>query len=210
MIHIDPATLRRRPIIGVLFGGATAAVVVFLVLAGWPEVSALLQQKSPVAVSHHQLASMAGIRWVTLTDGEWHCDQAIILERGSGLERWVRGPVETTEIPITGATGGELVVASFDGALKCDERAGAPLTGVVGSTEIFTSRAALRRWAGSADRVVVLNVGASPRWAVIMLLGLIGIALLAFGFAGYYLMILLRSREPPAARLPATEPIQPS
>lgn len=207
MVHIDAATLRRHPIIGVILGGVTAILMVHLILSGWPEVRDLLGQKAPERVSVHDAVNLRRVRWVTLTEGEWHCDQAITMQRSQGIERWLRGPVESTEVPITGATGGETLVASFDGALKCEERAGSPLTGVVGSTEIFTSRATLRRWREGGSRVAVLNVGASPTFALIMLAGLIAIAALSIGFCGYYLRFMLRSGRQPA-RLPTYEPIQ--
>jgi hypothetical protein len=206
MVHIDAATLRRHPIIGVIFGGATAVFLGFLIHAGWPEARALLGQKAPDRVSLHEAVNLRSIRWVTVSEGDWHCDEVYTVERSPGIERWLRGSIETTEVPITGAIQGELLVASFDGAVKCEERAGASLTGVVGSDEIFTSRGALRRWRQGGHRVAVLNVGASPSLALIMLLGLVAIAALGIAFCGYYLRLMLRSgRE--TARLPSYEPI---
>jgi hypothetical protein len=206
MVHIDLATLRRHPIIGVLLGGVTAVLLVHLIVSGWPEVRELLGQKAPDRISLHDAVNLRRVRWVTLAEGQWHCDQAITMKRQQGIERWLRGPIEATEVPITGATAGEVLVASFDGALKCEARAGSSLTGVIGSTEIFTSRATLRRWRESGQRVAVLNVGASPIFALIMLAGLVAIAVLGIGFGGYYLRLMLGSRRQPA-RLPTVEPI---
>jgi len=210
MLHINPATLRRHPILGVLVGVATAAFLAFLLSSGWPEARALLAQKAPDPVTVHGSVSEPGIRWVTLSEGQWHCEQAVTIERRPGLERWLRGPIETTEVPITGAMEGEVLVASFDGTVKCVERAGSSLTGVVGSTEIFTSRGALRRWGRGGDRVAVLHVGAGPRIALIMLIGLIAIAVLGLAFAGYYVGLMLRSGERHSPRLPSMGPIEPS
>jgi len=207
MVHIDAATLRRHPIIGVVLGGATAVLLVHLILSGWPEVRDLLGQKAPDRISLHEAVNLRRVRWVTLAEGEWHCDQAITMKRPQGIERWFRGPIESTEVPITGATEGEVLVANFDGAVKCEERAGSLLTGVVGSTEIFTSRATLRRWRENGHRVAVLNVGASPTVALIMLAGLVAIAALGIGFCGYYLRLMFRSGRQPT-RLPTYEPIQ--
>lgn len=207
MVHIDAETLRRHPIIGVVLGGATAAFLAFLVYSGWPEVRTLLGQKAPDRISIHDTVNLRSARWVTLADGQWHCDQAITIERPIGIERWFRGPIESTEVPITGAITGEVLVASFDGAVRCAERSRASLTGVVGSYEIFGARSVLRRWGRSGHRVAVLNVGASPRFALIMLLGIVAIAVLGLGFCGYYLRMMLRAgRE--SARLPSYEPIQ--
>ena len=170
----------------------------------------LLAQKTPDRVSLHETVGLAGIRWVTVSDGHWHCDQALTIERPFGVERWFRGPVETTEVPLTGETRGEVLVASFDGALPCAERAGSPLTGVVGSNEIFTSRAALRRWSAAGHRVAVLQVGASPRLAWIMLVALLAIAIGGAVFAGYYLTQMLRSADRRPASRATIDPIQPS
>jgi hypothetical protein len=209
MVHIDAATLRRHPIIGVLLGGATAIVIGSLLASGWGEVRDLLAQKEPRSVSVHEAVTGRGTRWVTLSEGRWHCEQAVTTERSSIVERWVRGPIETTEVPVTGPVAGEWLVATFDGPVDCARRAGSPLSGVMGSTQIFTSRATQRRWNRSGDRVAVLNVGASPRSALIMLVGLAGVALLGIGFAGHYLMAMLRSRERHAAPH-SMAPIQPS
>ena len=210
MLHIDPRTLRRHPILGVAIGGATAIVLAWLLMSGMGEARALLAQKAPDRVSVHEAMSLRGIRWITISDGRWHCESAITTERRVGLERWVRGPIETTEVPITGSVERELVVASFDGAVTCAERAGSTLTGVVGSTEIFTSRGALRRWSWNGDRVAVLHVGASPREALIMLAALVAIGLLAIAFAGYYLRLMLRSRDERVPHTGMSVPIQPS
>lgn len=210
MVHIDAATLRKYPILGVLIGGASAAFVCYLLWSGLGEARVLVGQKAPDPVSLHEAVNRHGIRWVTLSEGQWHCDRAIAIERRPGLERWVRGPVETTEVPITGAVEGEVLVASFDGPLKCAERVGSRLTGVVGSTEIFTSRGALRRWSRSANRVAVLHVGASPRFALIMLIALVAVAAGGIVFAAYYLGLMLRSVGRHSAPLHSSDPIQPS
>jgi len=210
MVHIDPATLRKYPIIGVMIGGATAAFLCYLLGSGWAEVHVLLGQKAPDPVSLHETVTTRGIRWVTASGGQWHCERAITIERSAGVERWLRGPVEATEVPITGAAEGEVLVAIFDGAVTCSERAGSSLTGVVGSTEIFTSRAALRRWSRGGNRVAILHVGASPLFALIMLIGLVAIAVLAIAFAGYYLRLMLPSGKRPSAPERWSDPIQPS
>jgi len=209
MIHIDPATLRKYPIIGVLIGVVTTVVVVSLLASGWDEVRELLAQKAPDPVSLHDAVGLHGTRWITVSEGQWHCDQAFTTRRRSTVERWFRGPIESTEVPITGSVEGEVLVANFDGTVKCEERAGSTLTGVVGSTQIFTSRAPLRRWSRGGNRAAILQVGASPQSAMILLVGLAAIALLGIGFAAYYLMLMIRSRERHSAPLPSMEPIQP-
>ena len=209
MVHVDPALLRRYPIIGVLIGGAAAVFLASLIQSGWAEVRALVVQKTPEPVSLQEATALRGIRWITVSDVQWHCDQSVTIERPPGLERWVRGPIETTEVPITGASGGVLV-ASFDGAVACSERAGAPVTGVVGSTEIFTSRGAHRRWGRGEKHVAILAVGASPRYALTMLGSLAAIALGGFAFAAYYFILMVRLRDRHMPPRPSAEPIQPS
>ncbi len=210
MIHIDPAALRKHPIIGVLLGGATAVFIGFLLLCGMNEARALLRQKAPDQLTLHEIVNLRSIRWVTLSDGRWHCERTNTIERPFGLERWLWGPIENTEVAITGAVEGEILVASFDGKVACAERAGSPLTGVVGSNEIFTSRGALRRWSRGGERVAVLNVGASPRYALIMLLGLAAIVACGIVFAGYYLVLMLPPGGRHSAPVHSRDPIQPS
>jgi hypothetical protein len=210
MLHIDAATLRKHPILGVLLGGATAIFIGFLLLCGMTEARVLLRQSAPDPLSLHEIVNLGRVRWVALSEGQWHCERTITIERRVGFERWLRGPIETTEVAITGAVEGEILVASFDGAVSCVERSGSPLTGVVGSTEIFTSRGALRRWSRGGERVAVLNVGASPRYALIMLLGLVAIAVCGIVFAGYYLMLMLPSGGRHPVPVHSRDPIQPS
>jgi len=42
MLHIDPATLRKYPILGVVIGGATAVFLGYLIASGLAEVRVLL------------------------------------------------------------------------------------------------------------------------------------------------------------------------
>ena len=209
MVHIDPETLRRHPILGVLIGAAMIAVVGWLLHSGWSEARELLGQRAPDRVSLHETVNLSRIRWVTVSEGRWDCARTVANVRRPGLERWLMGKVESTEVPITGTVDGEVLVARFDGAVACESRAGSPLTGVVGSTVIFGGSRALRRWGEGGDRVAVLQVGESPRSAWILMLGLMGIAALGIVFAGFYLTLLLRSRQRLAETVPAFGPIEP-
>ena len=205
MVYIRPAG-RRHPIKGVVLGGATVALLAFLFCASWPEFRALLAQQEPDRISVHDAVHLRSIRWVTV-EGEWHCDQAIAIRRRGRAARSLMGPIRKTEVPITGAVEGEILVGVFKGDAKCAERAGASLTGVVRSSVIFKSRGTLRRWRQGGHRVVVMDVGASPRYALIMLLFLIAVTALAIGVFGYHLRAMLRSGRQ-SGRLPAYEPIQ--
>ena len=209
MVHIDAATLRKYPILGVLIGGATTVFIGYLLQFGMTEARALLRQKAPDSLSLHETVNLRGIRWVKVSEGQWHCDRVVTIERPAGFERWVRGPVATTEVAITGAVDGEILVASFDGAVSCADRAGKPLTGVVGSTEIFTSRGALRRWSRGGERVAVLNVGASPRHALVMLVGLVVVAVGGIVFAGYYLRLMFARGSQHPVLVHSRDPIEP-
>src|SRR5262245_25958159 len=115
-VHISTATLRKYPILGVAIGVATAGVVAWLLVSGADEARTLLAQKAPEPVSVHEAMNLVGIRWVAVSGGEWHCDRAITIKRRSAIERLALGPVGTTEVPITGTSDGELLVASFGGA----------------------------------------------------------------------------------------------
>ncbi len=209
MLHISPATLRRHPWIGVAIGFATATVIGFLLQSGMPEARQLFAQKSPETISVDQAASLSGTRWVRITDGTWHCDRAITTERREWIARLVLGRVETTEIPITGTQPGELLVASFDGAASCEAKAGSALTGVIGSSAIFTSCSPKGRWKADADRVVVLNVGASPQQALLMLVGLALVGVLGIGFGGYYVRLMLRVEPRREIATGAYAPLEP-
>ena len=65
MVHIDAATLRKYPILGVLIGGATAVFLCYLLRSGWAEARALLDQKAPIRVSLNETVNLRRIRWVT-------------------------------------------------------------------------------------------------------------------------------------------------
>lgn len=210
MIHIDPATLRRYPILGVGFGLAATVAFGFMILSGSHEARALLAQKRPVSLSPHDAVNQEGVRWVTVTGGHWRCEDAVTIPRQGMLERWVRGPVAATEVPIATGGGEELLVASFDGAVSCADRAGAPLTGVIGSVEVFTSRGAIGRWSRTGRRVAVLNVGAGPSEARFLLLALVALLLVAVLFSGYYLTLMLRSRDRDRTAPSPSQPIEPS
>ena len=209
--HIDHRTLRKHPILGVFIGVATAGVIVWLLMSGWAEAQALFAQKAPERLSVHEVVNLRGVHWVALSDGEWHCDAAVTRPRRSQLDRWVRGPVEATEVPITGPTEGEILVASFGGALECEARAGSPITGVVGSTQIFSSSCnAVGRWGKRGAHVNVLEVGASPRLALLMIVALAAVGLGGIAFAGYYFMVMFRANEPRAVAAYSSQPIQPN
>lgn len=65
------------------------------------------------------------------------------------------------------------------------------------------------RWERSADHVAILQVGASPRSALVMFLGLAATGVLGIGFAGCFLRLMLRDRERRSETLPAMTPIEP-
>jgi len=209
-VHISPATLRRHPILGVTIGVATAGVITWLLVSGADEARTLLAQKAPEPVSVHDVVNLPGIRWVTVSGGDWHCDGAITIKRRSAIERMVLGQVGTTEVPITGTSERELLVASFDGAVNCEQRVGSTLTGVVGSTQIFGSCTARSHWRRTGNRVVVLDVGASPRRALIMIAALLMVALGGVVFAGYYLRLMFLASEPRSVPAYSVRPIEPN
>lgn len=210
MVHVDPATLRKHPVLGVLLGLACAVAFVFVLGSGSNEARALLQQRTPVVLSPHDAVNQKGVRWVTVTGGDRRCESAMTIPRQGVFERWVRGPVASTEVPITTDVERELLVASFDGAVSCAQHADRCLTGVIGSVEVFTSRGAIMRWSGTADRVAVLHVGASPSEALFLFLFLVALLLVAVIFTGYYLRLMLQSRDRERAVPSMSQPIEPS
>lgn len=209
--HIDHRALRRYPILGVFIGVAITAVVVWLLSSGWAEAEALLAQKSPERLPVHDVVNLSGVHWVTISDGDWQCDAVVTRPRRSKLMRLFQGPVEATEVPITGTTEGEVLVATFGGALNCEARAGSPVTGVVGSTQIFSSScSATPRWRKRAERVNVLEVGASPQKALFLIAAMMALAVGGLVFAGYYFMMMYRDSRPTTVPAYSSEPIQPN
>jgi len=209
--HINHRTLRRYPILGVFIGVATTAVVVWLLSSGWAEAQTLFAQKAPERLSVHDVVNLRGVHWVTVSDGDWHCDAVVTRSRRSGLMRLVQGSVEATEVPITGTSDGEVLVATFGGAVNCEGRAASSVTGVVGSAQIFSSSCrALPRWRKVAERVNVLEVGASPQKALYMIAAMIALAVGGLVFAGCYFMMMLRQSQPTTVRSFAGRPIQPN
>lgn len=209
--HIDHRTLRKYPILGVFIGVATAAVIGWLLRSGWTEAQALFAQKAPEHLSVHEIVNLRGVHWVAVSDGEWRCDGVVTRSRRSNLERLFRGAVEATEVPVTGTTEGEILVAIFGGALDCEARAGSPLTGVVGSTQIFSSSCtAQRRWSRGGRHVNILEVGASPQKALLLIVALVAVALGGLVFAGYYFRLMFRASQPRTVPAFSREPIQPN
>lgn len=209
--HIDHRTLRRYPILGVFIGVAITVVVVWLLSSGWAEAEALFAQKAPERLSVHEVVNLRGVHWVTVSDGDWRCDAVVTRSRRSKLMQLFQGPVEATEIPITGTTDGEVLVATFGGALNCEGRSGSPITGVVGSTQIFSSScSATPRWRKRAERVNVLEVGASPQKALFLIGAMVALALGGLVFAGYYFTIMYRDGRPTTVPAYSSEPIQPN
>ena len=203
MVYI-PTRRRRHPVEGVIAGGAAVVIFGLLFCSTWPEARALLAQKEPDRISVHDAVHLRRVRWVTV-EGQWDCDRAITVGARGLIAQ--AGSIGRTEVPITGAIEGEVLVASFNGDAKCGERAGASLTGVVKSKLMFRPRGTLRRWRQSGQRVVVMDVGASPRLALIMLLALAAVGVLAIGLFWHYVREMLRSGQQPAP-LPTVEPIQ--
>ena len=62
MLHIDAATLRKYPILGVLLGGAAAVFIGCLLLFGMAEARALLGQNAPDPLSLHETVNLGRIR----------------------------------------------------------------------------------------------------------------------------------------------------
>ena len=210
MIHVDPETLRRYPILGVLLGLVTVVVIGYLIHGARGEMRTLVGQEEPDRLTVSQAVNLGRVRWVTVSDGEWHCAEAAIVERKGTVERWVLGRIDAVEVPLTGERPGELLVARFDGDISCAERSASPLTGVIGSSEIFGVRSSLRRWArpGKA-RVEIMSVGSSPTTALLLFLAVSGIFLLGVGFLGYYGRLLLRRRGPAEPNPSWPQPIEP-
>jgi hypothetical protein len=126
------------------------------------------------------------------------------------IARLMFGPVEVFEVPITATGDDELLVARFGKAVSCEERAHAPLTGVVRSVEIFGTGGAVRRWSRAGRQVAVLNVDASPSRALLLVLGMAGVFLVGVLLAGYYLGLMFRSGVRRAVPAHVSSPIHPS
>src|SRR5262245_2891801 len=115
MFHLDAGpTLRKYPVLGVLVSVAIVIALWLGLQSGMDETRALIKQKSPALVSVREATHSAGIRWITLSDGTWHCANAVRIKRTEFIPRLISGPVASTELPITGEDGADLLVAVFD------------------------------------------------------------------------------------------------
>jgi hypothetical protein len=191
MFHLPAGpTLRKYPILGVLIG-VTLVMVFWLGLqSGMDETRALFEQKSPALVSVREATQPHGIRWITLSDGTWHCAGAVRIKRTEVIPRLISGPVASTELLITGENDVDVVVAAFDNDFDCS---GKPvrLSGVIGSMEIFGGQETRARWQTAGRRVTVLSVGASPSTVAWMFsAGVCGL-LVGVVAAGYFLRLLV-------------------
>jgi hypothetical protein len=194
MEHLYLATLRKYPILGVLLGLVTAVSVWMIGQSGLDESRALRKQKAPALVSFREATRLQGVQWVTLSDGTWHCADAIRIERDGGIANLIFGSIADTELPITGDDATDVVVARFDGNFDCSQKP-VQLSGVIGSVEIFTSRPTLSRWRRTGRRVTVLNVNASPSAAFWLEAFVVAVLLGGVLCSAYYLRLLLLPRD---------------
>jgi len=184
---IDAGSTRRNPILGILLGVAMAGAFGPQVLSAWPEMHALIAQKAPERLTVHEVINLGGARWVTLVDGDWHCEA---VTEGPSRRNGGRG----SEVPITGTTEGEILVAVFSGAANCTERAGSQLTGVAGSRRIVSAGYdAFREWGPRAQRVAVLEVGDSPENDLLVFVALAAVALGGIGLVAFYALSMFRA-----------------
>ena len=188
MFYLDAGpTLRKYPLLGVLVS-AVLVIVLWLALQGvMNEARVLLKQKSPALVSVGEATRFYGIRWVTLSDGTWHCADAVRMKRRSAISRLISGPIESTELPITGEDAADVVVAVFDDDFDCS---GTPvrLSGVIGS-DVFGGSGPRTRWLKTGRRLAVLSVDTSPSSAVWLLSAAACAFLGVVGFLGYFVRL---------------------
>jgi hypothetical protein len=209
MAYIDPATLRRHPVIGVAFGMAAAAALVYVLHDGWNDWLALYGQTHPqeVTVAEAVRAQRAG--WIALTDGTWRCEGAVTITQTDAFKRWISGDVAAVEVPIVGDHDHEVVVARFGGAVACAERARSPVSGVVGARGIFGACDTPWRWSRPGRKLAVLEVDATPRQATALCGFIVALLLLAVSFSAYYARLMLNSGEPPESGPSARGAIRP-
>jgi hypothetical protein len=164
---------------------AGAVFIVYLAQRGREEMRQLWGEKEPHVVSVTEALSLQGARWVTLAGGEWHCEAAEVRYRRGLVAGLLFGKVDSVEVPIVGARNGDLVVARFARETSCSNSAPPSVTGVIGSSEVFTSSDTRRRWSEAALRLAVINVDESPLSAMRLMALLIGVLILVVGGAGY-------------------------
>ena len=195
VFHTNWPTVKKYPVLGLLLGLAAVFTVWLMLQSGMDEARALITQKSPTLFSVREATHFYGIRWITLSNGTWHCADAVRIKRDDPIPRLIFGSIAGTEVPITGEDG-DVVVAVFDGDVDCS-RSPARLSGVIGSVEIFGDSKTRSRWQTAGRRVTVLNVDASPSTAV-WLFSLIACVLVGgVVFAGYFVRLtVLKYADP--------------
>ena len=163
--------------------------------------------KAPDPVSLPRRGGLRGTRWITVNEGQWHCDQAFTTQRRSTVERWFRGAIESTEVPITGSVEGEVPGGELRWGREVRRAREIDADRCRGQhADLHQPRGAQALESGWQSRRDPARHGASPQSAMILLVGLAAIALLGIGFAAYYLMLMIRSRERHSAPLPSMEP----
>lgn len=188
--YLDPLILEDRPWIGVVIGLAgvlmmSAVAVVFL-----NEYVSLERQASPAVISAD--AALPGCdssrKWVTMTGGVWHCDRVVEVPRDAP-EKWLFGPIDCTQIPVTDATATRLIVVEYAGQVSCEDLADRSVTGILSCEGDRVWGSHVSREIGSmAHRppALVLHADMSPDNARTYVLLSSGFVLAFAAFAGYY------------------------
>ncbi|MGV8124824.1 MAG: hypothetical protein AB2L14_34175 [Candidatus Xenobiia bacterium LiM19] len=197
-IHIDPETLKQHPWIAVLIGLAGAVIAFFASTGFWKEYLMLRNLPCPVEITadNANLSPENPRKWAALTSGRWH-HGLVVEEKRKAPECWFLGPVDNTQIPVTGWKKHTLIVIKCDGKVDSQALSLHSVTGMLVNVND-------RLWGGGISRkitiahdspVMVLVAGAGPAKA--LQYAWIGtFFFLAFSiFTSYYLWLWSRKGE---------------
>lgn len=185
MIPGSEELVRRHPWTGVVLGLIGLALMCTIMAAFAAEALRHGGDRGPERIEFDRLDfRLRGSRWIELRGGTWHWDEAI--ERPRQLpERWLFGRVETTEVPVTDASGRRLVIAMFDGVPRRADVAANARRGVIAaeSERTWGGVPSRRSMARSHDGpVLVFHPGAGPAqaWRYVAMAGTFAIFFAAF------------------------------
>jgi len=197
-VHIDPETLKQHPWIAVLIFFIGTALAFLAANAFWREYLALRDIPCPAEINADKasLSADSPRRWVTLTSGVWHPDRTVE-EKRKAPECWIFGPVENTQIPVTGTLKPVLIIVKCDGKVDGRALSSKPVTGMLVQVNdrLWGGGISKDISTGGASAVYVLVADAGPAKA--LLYAWIGTAFfLVFTiFLSYYLWLWTQKRD---------------
>jgi len=140
-VHLSPEDIKKHPWLEVLVGLIGITLFTFVSYVAARDYINFSKQKSPklVDVEKVEANSLITRKWVTLTNFHLNCESVEKTRRTDPIEKLVEGPVYDTYIPITNSSGKELIIAIFHGDQSCPNFQNQTLTGILTTTQDYSS-----------------------------------------------------------------------